>query len=371
MSAESPVLPIFAGEVVDQAGGSSEHDTILPPDLTAAELLPSMDGAGDAVPEGTLVGSGASPASRPTFALLAVVGGNMPSPSSKFVGATPRAAVLKAARRIHKRSGGKTKFQIIMRRVASKKADKKLYSYSVEMRKCAKPDGFVTLIDPSFHSVDGKVERNVAKKARLVQARKPEHETYGYIDREGNLKKGAVADGGVEVVRSKGTNTIYIVVSGPMPDKLNGVPVIKTEWEIGSLSEHPLSEADRQKWDVAGQARSAAEEEAKRKSDAKKLAAEKKKAKERAEKERAKEIAANKREKERARAAAEKAKLAEKKLKEKAKLAKAKELERKKTGKKSKKQTGSGAGVPAPVDVLEHTEHVTVGGGEVEVEVEA
>jgi len=364
MAAAAPVLPIFAGEVVDQSGGASEHDSILPPDLTAAELLPQGGSGMDVVPADdgpteslpALVGAGS--ASRPTYTILAVSGGNLPSVSSKFIGATPRAAVLKAARRIHKRSGGRMEFDVIMRRVSAKKVDKKLYKYSVKMRKSPRPDGFVTLIDPSFSNTDGKVERSVAKKVRIVPA--SEHPVYGYVDSEGNLQKGPTVDGGAKVVRSPGTNTLYIVHAGAMPDSINGVPVVKTEYEVASLTDAAITDAERTKWDVAGAARSAAEEEAKSKNDAKKVAAERKKLKERADKEHVKAVAAAKKEKAKAKAAAEKEKLTEKRLKDKAKAkaAKDKAAKDKAAGKKTKakrvtRQTGSGASASGSAETEE------------------
>ena len=315
-------LPIFSNEAPPATGAGDA--TIYPPDLPLRELTPAMTGGND---------------KRPTYTILTVQGGNLPSTSSKFVGATPRAAVLKAARRIHKRSGGRTEFDILMRRVSAHKVDKKLYKYSVVMKKSAKPDGFVTLEDSSFKKVDGSVERNVSKKVRIVAS--SEHPIYGHIDKEGILVKGPSPNNEFNVVRSEGTDTLSLVIPSGIPDAVNGVSVVKTEWEVSKIGDAVISEDERKKHDVAGSAKEAAEMESKKKSSAKKALLERRRAKEKAAKDKAKENSRILKEKERAKKEATKMKEAGRKEKAriKEKSRKTKERDMAKRATKNSKRT--------------------------------
>ena len=320
--------PIFSEQDETMTGGGA-GDEIASPDLPLADLIP------------TKVGGGAD--KRPTYTIVSVNGGNLPSASSKFVGATPRAAVLKAARRIHKRSGGKTEFDILMRRVSARKVDKKLYKYSVVMKRATKPDGFVTLVDPSFKKTDGSVERNASKKVRIVAA--SAHPVYGHIASDGTLAKGPAADGKFNVVRGDGTDTLTLIVTGDIPKDIYGINVVKTEWEVASIKDAECTDQEKAKYDIAGVARETADEAAAKKAAAKKAAIEKRRTKDRADKEKAKEAARNLREKERAKKEAEKAKEAarKEKLRNKEKARKEKERAAAKsstTTKRAKKMTG-------------------------------
>jgi hypothetical protein len=308
MAADTPVIQEV--EQVAAEGGSG-------PDLCAAELLPAAVGGGE-------------DKKKSTFALLTVVGAALPSTSSKFVGTTPKAAVMKAARRIHKRSG-KTDFVVLMRRVASHKVDKKLYKYAVTMKKRARPTGFVTITDPRFvvekevrkrgvvvKSV-GDIEINVAKKVPIVQS--SDHPVYGFVADDGTLEKGpAAASAKFVVVRPADTNTLYLVVAGTIPETINGVAVVKTDWDVHSLEDAAITDAEREEYDVAGQAKIAGEDASKKRAEAAKALAERKKLKAREDK--AKETARAKRDKERARRDASKAKAQERKLKSRGKAAK-------------------------------------------------
>lgn len=307
--------PVFdetdKAEILTVDGGAA-----VAPDLSAAELLPAVGG-----------GSSTDESKRKsTFALLKAEGAALPSASSKFVGTTPKAAVMKAARRIHKRTE-KTEFSVLMRRVASHKVDKKLYKYAVTMKKRSRPTGFVTLIDPRFvvekdvkkkgvvTKKVGDVELNVAKKVPIVA--ESEHPVYGYVAEDGTLAKGSAATGAAKfvVVRPKDTNTLYLVVPGAIPDAINGVTVVKTDWDVASLEDAPITEEEREEYDIAGRAKTQGDEDAKKKSETAKAAAEKRKLKTREDKAKAKELVKAKREKERAKKEAAKAKIAEKKAK--------------------------------------------------------
>lgn len=293
-------------EPVPAEGGAAEA-----PDLSAAELLPT-------------VGGGDESKRKSTFALLKAEGAALPSASSKFVGTTPKAAVMKAARRIHKRTE-KTEFSVLMRRVASHKVDKKLYKYAVTMKKRSRPTGFVTLIDPRFvvekevkkkgvvTKKAGDVEINVAKKVPIVA--ESEHPVYGYVAEDGTLAKGDAAGSEFVVVRPTDTNTLYLVVPGAIPDAINGVTVVKTDWDVASLEDAPITEEEREEYDIAGRAKTQGDEDAKKKSETAKAAAEKRKLKTREDKAKAKDALKAKREKERAKKDAAKAKVAEKKAK--------------------------------------------------------
>jgi hypothetical protein len=295
-------------EKADLEGGAA-----VAPDLSAAELLPA-------------VGGGDESKRKSTFALLKAEGAALPSASSKFVGTTPKAAVMKAARRIHKRTE-KTEFSVLMRRVASHKVDKKLYKYAVTMKRRSRPTGFVTLIDPRFvvekevkkkgvvTKKVGDVELNVAKKVPIVA--ESEHPVYGYVAEDGTLTKGSAATGAAKfvVVRPADTNTLYLVVPGAIPDAINGVTVVKTDWDVASLEDAPITDEEREEYDIAGRAKTQGDEDAKKKSENAKAAAEKRKLKTREDKAKAKELVKAKREKERAKKEAAKAKAAEKKAK--------------------------------------------------------
>lgn len=310
---EPATAPVFdndtAADIVSTpvTGGAAEA-----PDLSASELLPA-------------VGGGEDTKRKSTFAILKAEGAALPSASSKFVGTTPKAAVMKAARRIHKRTE-KTEFSVLMRRVASHKVDKKLYKYAVTMKKRARPTGFVTLIDPRFvvekevkkkgviTKKVGDVEVNVAKKVPIVA--ESEHPVYGYVSEDGSLAKGdspGVAK--FVVVRPADTNTLYLVVPGTIPEAINGVTVVKTDWDVAVLEDSPITEEEREEYDIAGRAKIQGDEDAKKKSDTSKAAAEKRKLKTREDKAKAKEALKAKREKERAKKEAAKAKAAEKKAK--------------------------------------------------------
>lgn len=302
------------------------------PDLPLSDLTPAMTGGND---------------KRPTYTIIAVEGGNLPSASSKFVGATPRAAVLKAARRIHKRSGGRTEFDILMRRVSARKVDKKLYKYSVVMKKSARPDGFVTLVAPSFKKVDGTVERNVSKKVRIVSA--SEHPIYGHVGKDGSLTTGPSPSNEFNVVRSQGTDTLSLVVPSGIPDSVNGISVVKTEWEVSKITDAVISDVERKKHDIAGIAKETADEESKKKINAKKVLIEKRRSKEKADKEKAKETARVRKEKERSKKEAMRIKESERKektrTKEKARKEKEREAAKKAASKakKTAKMTGRGS----------------------------
>ena len=309
--------PVFDQQTADEivaaaapaAGGAAEA-----PDLSAAELLPAVGGGNDDTKR------------KSTFALLKAEGAALPSASSKFVGTTPKAAVMKAARRIHKRTE-KTEFSVLMRRVASHKVDKKLYKYAVTMKKRSRPTGFVTLVDPRFvvekevkkkgvvTKKAGDVELNVAKKVPIVA--ESEHPVYGYVAEDGTLAKGASPGSAAKfvVVRPADTNTLYLVVPGAIPDAINGVTVVKTDWDVASLEDAPITDAEREEYDIAGRAKTQGDEDAKKRSETAKAAAEKRKLKTREDKAKAKDLLKAKREKERAKKEAAKAKVAEKKAK--------------------------------------------------------
>ena len=309
--------PVFDQQTADEivaaaapaAGGAAEA-----PDLSAAELLPAVGGGNDDTKR------------KSTFALLKAEGAALPSASSKFVGTTPKAAVMKAARRIHKRTE-KTEFSVLMRRVASHKVDKKLYKYAVTMKKRSRPTGFVTLVDPRFvvekevkkkgvvTKKAGDVELNVAKKVPIVA--ESEHPVYGYVAEDGTLAKGASPGSAAKfvVVRPADTNTLYLVVPGAIPDAINGVTVVKTDWDVASLEDAPITDAEREEYDIAGRAKTQGDEDAKKRSETAKAAAEKRKLKTREDKAKAKDLLKAKREKERAKMEAAKAKVAEKKAK--------------------------------------------------------
>ena len=310
-----PDLPVE--DLLPSAGGA---DLITAPDLPIEDMLPSAGGAAT------------EDKKKSTFALLTVAGASLPSASSKFVGTTPKAAVMKAARRIHKRSG-KTEFVVLMRRVASHKVDKKLYKYSVTMKKRSRPTGFVTLVDPRFvveKSVKkrgvvvkhaGDVEINVAKKVPIVAA--SEHPVYGFVTSDGTLSKDVAAAAGAKfvVVRPRDTNTLYLVVPGAIPNAVNGIPVVKTDWDVSKLEDAEITEAEREKHDIAGRAKLAGDTHNKKKAEDAKAAAEKRRLKAKEDKARAKEAAKAKRDKERAKKEAAKAKEAERKAKAKARAA--------------------------------------------------
>ena len=337
MNADQPsVAPIFTSAETDATALGSAASGLMGGSSTLAESSPELmqGGAGEMSPDLTetelLPMSGGDDADKrkSTFTLIAVHGGSLPSASSKFVGTTPKAAVTKAARRIHKRSN-KTEFSVIMRRVASRKVDKKLYKYAVVMRKRARPSGFVTLVDPNFVvaktvvrkgetiKTKGEVFLNIAKKVPIVAS--SDHPVYGHVGEDGTLKKGITPPKNkFVVVRAPDTDTLYLVIPGAIPDRVNGVAVVKTEWEVAKLQDVPLSDEERDKYDVAGKAKLAADEHAKKVSDNTKRIADKRRQKERDDKEKAKASAKAAREKERAKKAAAKAKEAEKKAKKKA-----------------------------------------------------
>jgi len=307
------------------AGGGIEH-----PDLSLAEELPSASGGGADADK-----------RKSTYALLAVTGAALPSASSKFVGATPKAAMMKAARRIHKRSD-KTHFAVLMRRVSSRKVDKKLYKYAVVMKKRSRPTGFVTLVDPRFvvekttvkkgatTKTAGDISMNVDKKVPIVAA--SEHPAYGWVDASGKLKKGASVDAEFVVVRAPGTDTLYLVVPGDIPDSINGLEVVKTDWDVATIEEVALTDAERSVYDIATAAKDANDETARARSDAAKRSAERKREIEREAKAKAKAAKVAGRDKERAKREAAKAKAADQKAKERAKkdAAKAKAAAKKK-----------------------------------------
>lgn len=339
--ASAPVLPLFEQTAAEQTGGE-----ISPPDLTATELLPAVGGSETLPAVGGAESSQSDDKRKSTFALLSVNGASLPSASSKFVGTTPKAAMMKAARRIHKRSN-KTEFQVLMRRVASRKVDKKLYKYSVVMKKRSKPTGFVTLTDPRFvvekttikkgvvTKREGDININIDKKVPIVQS--SEHPVYGYVAEDGTLKKGGDGDGKFVVVRAPGTDTLYLVIPGTMPETVYGKEVVKTEWDVATIDEAPISDEERAAYDVATQAKDANDEDAKKRAEAAKRAVEKKRALEREAKEKAKAAKAAAREKERAKREIAKAKEADRKAKERAKKEAAKERAAAKKAKASKK----------------------------------
>ena len=300
MSTESATAPVFsdkeAAEIVDAPPSvDTVGGAIAPPDLSVAESLP--------------VGGGSPDEKRKsTFALLTVKGASLPSASSKFVGTTPKAAVMKAARRIHKRSGS-TNFTVLMRRVAAHKVDKKLYKYEVEMKKRSRPTGFVTLVDSRFvveKAVQkkgvtvkkaGDVEINVSKKVPIVS--ESAFPVYGHVATDGALVKGPGGEKTYPVVRPPGTNTLYLLVEGDIPEDVNGVPVVKTDWDVHGLVDVEITEAEREEHDIAGRARMAVDELAKKKAEASRAAVDKKKARAREDKAKAKDAAKAKREKDR------------------------------------------------------------------------
>jgi flagellar biosynthesis GTPase FlhF len=294
----------------------AQGGAIAPPDLSAQELLPAVGGAAVDTDK-----------RKSTYALLKVQGASLPSASSKFVGTTPKAAMMKAARRIHKRSGT-TEFTVIMRRVSSRKVDKKLYKYAVVMKKRSRPTGFVTLTDPRFvvekttvkkgvtTKTKGDVSINIDKKVPIVQT--SDHPVYGFINESGELEKGQNADAKFVVVRPAGTDTLYLVVPGPIPDSINGKEVVKTDWDVATIEDSPISDAEREEYDIASRAKDANDSTAKAKSDALKKAAEKKREGEREAKLKAKAAKAVQREKDRLKREAAKAKADEKKAKDRA-----------------------------------------------------
>lgn len=314
------IVPEEVGEIFkgDADLAAASGGAIALPDLSLSESLP----------EPTAVGGAAETDKRKsTFALLKVQGASLPSASSKFVGTTPKAAMMKAARRIHKRSGT-TEFTVLMRRVSSRKVDKKLYKYAVVMKKRTRPTGFVTLTDPRFvvekttvkkgvtTKTKGDVSINVDKKVPIVQT--SDHPVYGFINESGELEKGENADAKFVVVRPSGTDTLYLVVPGPIPDSINGKEVVKTDWDVATIEDSPISDSERSEYDIASQAKDANDSTAKAKSDALKKAAEKKRELEREAKLKAKAAKAAQREKDRLKREAAKAKAADKKAKDRA-----------------------------------------------------
>lgn len=279
---DDPADPADPAAAAAAAGGGA-----VAPDLSARDLLPLPQ------PQPRELVGGGDGGRKPTFAVVAVQGGRMPSASSKFVGATPKAAAMKAARRVHKRCGS-VSFEIVLRRVAARKVDKKLYKYRVEMTRRPRPRGFVTLVAPRFVNEasrtksKGSVEHNVAKKVAVVT--ESAHPAYGHLGKDGVLQAGApsAAGGCFKVVRAPGTNTLSMVIPGALPDAANGVRVVKTEWDVSRLEETALTGSDRVAFDIAGKAKMAAGVEARRKAESAKAAAARRRDRARAERGRAK-----------------------------------------------------------------------------------
>jgi hypothetical protein len=184
---------------------------------------------------------------RRMYNVIKVKGAPLPSENAKYVGSTPSAAVSKAARRIFKKSNVR-EFTVLMRRVSPRHIERELHQYDIKMVKAKKPEGFITITADTFTPVTGATQRDVDKKVRIVQS--SDNPVWGYLQEGGRGVKGAPANK-FPLVRGKGTNTLTLVVPGAIPDKVQGVNVNKTEWDVRSTRSESISTADKKEYDTA------------------------------------------------------------------------------------------------------------------------
>jgi hypothetical protein len=188
------------------------------------------------------------------YNVVEVIGSGMPSQNAKYVGATPSMALNKAARRIHKKNPSKLQFGVLMRRVSPKHSERELYMYDVTMVKDPKPQGFVTFeVDTFDHTEDG-TQKDSLKKVRVVQA--SDQPVFGYIDVSSKgIKDANPTDKQYLLVRTPGTNTLSVVIPGPLPLKIYDLIVVRTEWKVTSERNKEISESLREKYDTASHTR--------------------------------------------------------------------------------------------------------------------
>jgi hypothetical protein len=140
-----------------------------------------------------------------------------------------------------------------MRRVSPKHSERELYMYDVTMVKDPKPQGFVTFeVDTFDHTEDG-TQKDSLKKVRVVQASdQPSSVTStsqaGYQGRQPTDKQ-------YLLVRTPGTNTLSVVIPGPLPLKIYDLIVVRTEWKVTSERNKEISESLREKYDTASHTR--------------------------------------------------------------------------------------------------------------------
>jgi hypothetical protein len=247
---------------------------ISEPDLTAAELL---GGAAD---------KGAADKKR-LYNVVHVVGSVMPSENARYKGPTPSMAITKAARRIHRKNPSKLEFSVVMRRVSQRHVERELYQYDVQMKKTPKPGGMLTVEVDAFEDTAKVFHKNAQKKVKIVQ--QSDHPVFGYINAAGKgiANAAAAATEPFKLVRSPGTNTLYLVSPDGLPDDVHGLPVQKLLWDVDSKKVTDISEAIREEFDTARKARERelAEKQRVKERDAKKKEAEREKARVQKEKE--------------------------------------------------------------------------------------
>jgi chemotaxis protein histidine kinase CheA len=261
----------------DQTGGSADHPGLVDPsnlgldlgstlgDTTTPEMtvggtadVPIADaGIQIAAPDLTAAelrgGAKAADNKKRMYNVVEVIGSVMPSENAKYTGPTPSMALNKAARRIHKKNPGAPEFSVLMRRVSPKHTERELYRYDVKMVK-GQLQGFLTVVVDKFTSTAGDAQKNVDKKVRVVQ--QSEHPLFGYINHVGvGVADARAVDQQFKLVRSPGTNTLYLVVPGALPDKVNGLAVNKTEWYVTSERNTDIGAEHREKYDTAAHTR--------------------------------------------------------------------------------------------------------------------
>jgi hypothetical protein len=102
-----------------------------------------------------------------------------------------------------------------MRRVSPKHSERELYMYDVTMVKDPKPQGFVTFeVDTFDHTED--TQKDSLKKVRVVQA-SDQPSSVTSTSQEGYRRQ--PTDKQYLLVRTPGTNTLSVVIPGPLPPR--------------------------------------------------------------------------------------------------------------------------------------------------------
>ena len=196
---------------------------------------------------------------KPSYNIIAVVGGSLPSESAKFLGNTPSVAARKAARRIWKK-GGSTDFSVIMRKKSKVTVGRTLYKYRAEVRERTEPIAFFAGKASKFKNADGTVSRDVTKRIHITA--NPDLPFYGHVTCDGDLVEGERGDDGDDdattLYRPSGTNTLVLGIckDQDIPKKVAKYNVIRDDHVIAITKEN-ISDEEAAKYDVAGAAKQA------------------------------------------------------------------------------------------------------------------
>jgi hypothetical protein len=82
------------------------------------------------------------------------------------------------------------------------------------------------------------VQKDSLKKVRVVQA--SDQPVFGYIDVSSRVW--TPTDKQYLLVRTPGTNTLSVVIPGPLPLKIYDLIVVRTEWKVTSERNKEISE---------------------------------------------------------------------------------------------------------------------------------